>query len=70
MIRAPKSSQYWTSSVYSSMFKPDTDEAAEKLRFAALNLVEVKKKLEPPSEELKKHFSWENVADMLIDMCE
>lgn len=68
--RADKNALYWTSSPYASWFVPNIDEAAEKLKHTANNLEEVKSKIKLPDEKFKKHFSWDNVASMLENLCE
>jgi glycosyltransferase involved in cell wall biosynthesis len=70
MVRAPQQAQYWTPSVYSQMFQADEDEAARVLRDVVENLSDVKKNIQKPTDELKKKFSWDSVAETLISYCE
>lgn len=69
LIRAPKNAQYWSSSVYASMFEPDINQAAEQLQYCVRNLEKLK--LEKLSEiiQIKQIFNWNNVIDKIQNLC-
>lgn len=67
MVRAPQAAQYWNANVQSSMFQPDENKAVETLRYVANNINSIN--LEKPSDEFKKKFSWDGVAEQLIGYC-
>jgi glycosyltransferase involved in cell wall biosynthesis len=70
MVRAPMNAQYWVPSRYASMFEPDTNEAAQKLIDCVNNFNNIKKeKLSNLSPQFREHFSWDNVAKMLEELC-
>lgn len=65
MIRAPKEAQYWSSSVYSSMFEPNLDEAAKALQDCCSRMEEIKKEKLSNLNEIKNKFNWDNVAGLI-----
>lgn len=70
IIRAPKESQYYTSSVHSGYFDPDLNEAAEKLIYCVKNFDEVKKqKLSSITPEFINNLSWDNQVDKILKLC-
>lgn len=68
-VRAPRDHQYWEYNPYGVHFKVDTDDAAEKLKNAVENYDELLSKFEPHMESTAAHFTWENAAKNILDMC-
>ena len=69
-VRAPRDHQYWAYNPYGVHFKVDTDDAADKLQQAVNNYDELKAKFEPHMKSTAAHFTWENAAQQILDMCE
>jgi glycosyltransferase involved in cell wall biosynthesis len=70
LARMPKGYQYWEPSVFGQMFEPDVDHAASQLRLAVESYDELITKFTSNIEETVQRFTWENVANQFLEMCE
>lgn len=70
MTRADRKMQYWTPNIYNEVFNSDLNDAAEKLRYVVKNYENLKNKFMPKMQEIIKNYTWENVTDKIINMCE
>lgn len=68
MIQAPRAAQYWNSSVYASMFEPNTDLAAEQLQKCYQHDFNIIKKEKLSISELKEKFNWDIIANNIINL--
>lgn len=66
LVRAPKEAQYWISSPTASMFEPDINEAAEKLRYAYDNYNSLMDKFTPEIQKTVKEYTWDNAAKKIL----
>lgn len=69
VIRADERMQYWEPSSYASVFDPDTDQAAVKLKDLITNYDDYLQKFSPKMKELVQHYSWRNAAQQIVDLC-
>jgi len=60
---------YWGQSTRTVMFQPNTDNAAEILRYAYNNYDKLMEKFNPEIDKILKQFTWENVAKQIIGLC-
>lgn len=68
-IRADLRMQYWEPSTYASVFDPDTDQAAAKLKDVIKNYDDYLKKFLPKMQELLPNYTWDKVADRIVSLC-
>lgn len=68
-IRADNRMQYWEPSPYASVFDPDVNQAAEKLRHVINNYDDYLNKFGPNMQEIIPKYSWTNVAKQIINLC-
>ena len=69
-VRAPRDHQYWKFNPQAVHFKVDTDHAAQLLQQAVSNTDELKAKFGPEMKKTVQHFTWENAAKQILDLCE
>jgi len=69
MVRAPLQMQYWEPSPYAACFDPDVEQAAAKLKDLVANYDDYLKKFSPKMQELLPSYTWDKVADRIIDLC-
>lgn len=67
--RADPTSMYWEPKPNTIWFKPSTDDAAEKLRFARDNYLEINKKLESNRMQSYKEYCWKNIVSQMLERC-
>jgi glycosyltransferase involved in cell wall biosynthesis len=67
-VRMPAEFQYWTPNKCAAMFQPDTNHAAELLRYAVSNYDELKAKFDPGMNETIKNYSTENVTNQVLNL--
>ena len=70
IVRAPRSYAYWSSSPYANMFKPNIDDAVEKLRNTVENYEELQQKLSPNMKSQAESMTWDKVAEQILGLCE
>lgn len=70
IIRADMRMQYWEPSPYASVFDPDTDQAAAKLRDVIKNYDDYLKKFSPKMQELLPNYTWDKVAEKIVGLCQ
>jgi glycosyltransferase involved in cell wall biosynthesis len=68
-IRADLRMQYWEPSIYASVFDPDTDQAAAKLKDVIRNYDDYLQKFSPKMQELLPNYTWDKVADRIVSLC-
>lgn len=68
-MRADLRMQYWEPSSYAKVFKPNVDEAANKLKDVVKNYDDYLKKFSPKMEEVSHKYTWENAAKQIISLC-
>jgi glycosyltransferase involved in cell wall biosynthesis len=68
-IRADLRMQYWEPSIYASVFDPDTDQAAAKLKDVIKNYDDYLKRFSPKMQELLPNYTWDKVADRIVSLC-
>jgi glycosyltransferase involved in cell wall biosynthesis len=66
--RLPENFQYWAAQKMSAMMQPDTDHAAELLRYAVSNYNELKQKFDPGMNEVIKNYSSAAVTNQILDL--
>jgi glycosyltransferase involved in cell wall biosynthesis len=67
-MKAPISMQYWTHSPDAVVGDPDTRHCSELMRRAYENMDEEKERIKGPAKETTEKFSWENAAQMILDL--
>ncbi len=70
VVRADNSLQYWGISPYASVFSPNIDQAATKLKEAAENYSDYHAKFSPKMKEMLPNYSWTNVARQFVNLCQ
>lgn len=68
-IRADPRMQYWEPSPYASVFDPNVDQAAEKLKDLIKNYDDYHAKFSPKMKELMPNYTWRSVAERFIGLC-
>lgn len=69
-IRADIGMQYWEPSPYASVFDPNTDDCAKKLKDLIANYGDYHKKFSPKMQELVPNYTWTKVAERIVNLCE
>lgn len=69
IIRAEMQMQYWEPSPYASVFDPDPEDCAKKLRDLIANYGDYHKKFTPKMQELVLDYSWTKVAEKIVALC-
>ena len=67
-VRLPENFQYWEAQKMSAMMQPNTDHAAELLRYAVSNYNELKQKFDPGMNEVIKNYSSTAVTNQILDI--
>lgn len=70
MIQAPVKFQYWTPSPLSEMFEPSIDDAVSKLQYVADHHIELKEKFKIGAQEVISKYTWDNVADQILNLAQ
>ncbi len=70
MIRADMRMQYWEPSPYASVFDPDADQCATKLRDVIANYDDYLKKFSPKMQEILPNYAWSKVAEKIVGLCQ
>lgn len=70
LVRAPKEAQYWHYSPYTSMFEPNIDQAAEKLRWAKDNYNSWLEIHLPNIQKTVADFTWDKAAEKITKLCQ
>lgn len=70
MVRAPINYQYWKASVYAEMFEPNIDHAIELLRLSVFEHNNLLEKFRGGISDTIEKYSWSNVANQIIELCE
>ena len=68
--RADPKSMYWASKNDALWFRPNIDDAVDKLRFAQQNYQEKNKKIDSQREDVYDTYSWKTVAGKIINLCQ
>ena len=68
-IRADMRLQYWEPSPYAKVFSPDTDQCAAKLKDLIKNYDDYHKKFSPIMQALVQEYTWDKVAQRILDLC-
>lgn len=69
VIRADMRMQYWEPSPYASVFDPDTDQCAKKLKDVITNYDDYLKRLSPKMKEILPEYTWDRVAERVVSLC-
>lgn len=69
IIRADLKMQYWEPSVYASVFDPDPEDCAKKLRDLIANYGDYQKNFSPKMQEILPDYSWTKVAERIVGLC-
>lgn len=67
--RANPSSMYWTPKNNAEWFVPSIDDAIDKLRYAYNNYELKNKILQENSQNIIKEYSWDNITNKIIGLC-
>lgn len=67
-MKAPITMQYWTHSPDAVVGDPDTRHCSELMRRAYENMDEEKVRIQKAARETTEKFSWENAAQMILDL--
>ncbi len=65
---APMDMQYWTGSPNAVAFKPNVDDAVDKLRYAVNNYNELIEKFKPGMSRVTEKLTWDNIADQILGL--
>jgi glycosyltransferase involved in cell wall biosynthesis len=68
VVRMPKHYQYYTPSVYCKMFKPSIEDGVEKLQRAVKDYDSLVEKFSPEMKKTVEKYTWDSVAEQLIEM--
>jgi glycosyltransferase involved in cell wall biosynthesis len=68
-VRADPTSMYWESKQNAIWFKPDIDDAVDKLRYAYNNYETLNATIAASNEEVYKKYSWENIFSQFMALC-
>lgn len=66
-VRANPKSMYWESKPNAIWFQPSVDDAVDKLKFAYSNFEQLNKNI--ITENIKKKYSWNSVANEFLGLC-
>ena len=69
IIRADIKMQYWEPSPYASVFDPDPEDGAKKLRDLIANYGDYLNKFSPKMQEILPDYSWTKVAERIVGLC-
>lgn len=67
--RANSQSMYWESKNNAIWFDPNINDAAEKMKFAYKNYESMNAKLELGRSAIMTKYSWDNVANQIMELC-
>lgn len=67
--RADPTSMYWEPKNNAIWFKPSTDDAAEKLKYAKQHYQEINEKLEKDRMNFYKQYCWKNIVSQMLERC-
>lgn len=70
IVGSPRNMQYWTTSPLAQMFEPDIAEASKLLKLASLNYQELIEKFSPEMKKALEIYSWDNVTDDILKLCQ
>ena len=70
VICSPRHMQYWTTSSFAAMFEPDIKEASKLLQLAYRETDNLLNKFGPEMKKAVSIYSWDNVADQILGLCE
>jgi glycosyltransferase involved in cell wall biosynthesis len=70
LIRADNRMQYWEPSSYASVFNPNPIDAAQKLKTVINNYQDHLDLFSPKMKEIVQKYSWGNVAQQIINLCQ
>jgi glycosyltransferase involved in cell wall biosynthesis len=70
IIRADNRMQYWEPSPYAAVFDPDVDQCAAKLKDIISNYDDYHKKFSPRMQELVVNYTWDKVAERIVNLCQ
>jgi len=68
MTDAPKSMQYWHYDARGKVSEPDIDHLCTLMRYAYKNRGEMRKRAEMAYEQVMPKYSWDNIAEQLMEM--
>lgn len=69
IIASPQKMQYWTSSPYAAMFEPNVESATVLLREAYRDYDSLINRFRPEMEKAISIYSWDKVAEQLVELC-
>ena len=68
-IRADMKMQYWEPSPYASVFDPDIEDGARKLKNLITNYDDYLKKFSTKMQEILPNYSWTKVVEKIVELC-
>jgi len=68
IIRADNKMQYWEPSPYASVFDPNINQAAEKLRHVIKNYDDYLAKFSPNTQSLVENYTWDKVTNKILSL--
>ncbi len=69
-VQAPPQALYWEAKRGTIYFEPNIDEAVEKLRYVYTNHESIKQKLSVNYKDVISEYTWDNVTDKILKLCE
>ncbi len=69
-VRANPNSMYWEPKLNAIWFQPDIDEAADKLRYAYININWLNERAEKQKDYINKEFNWQNISNKITSLCQ
>jgi glycosyltransferase involved in cell wall biosynthesis len=70
IVRAPRDHQYWHFNQFAVHYSIDTNNAAQQLQKAVEEYDDLLEKFSPYMKSTAAKFTWENAAQMILDLCE
>lgn len=69
-VQANQKSMYWESNPNAIWFNPDINDAVDKLKYAYQNYKSLNQNIEMQKEQLYKDYSWKNVTNQFLGLCQ
>ena len=69
-IRADMKMQYWEPSPYASVFDPNPEDGAKKLKDLIANYDDYHKKFSPKMQEILPDYTWAKVVERIVGLCQ
>lgn len=70
IVGSPRKMQYWTTSPLAAMFEPDAAVASDLLKLSYTKYSELLENFLPEMKNAISVYNWDNVGQMLLDLCE